>query len=157
VILFENSRNEQATKNTIPGEALSPVKNYTFTFDVTDGPLLASFGVGNYNPFIWNATGGYGRGYETHLFGKTPTKLANTSLFGTKDDNSTAGKLYSSINRLPWAIELPIANFAYPIERVEITTAYTRFADWASSGGKTYTNWYSAAEYMNSAGIYPGK
>ncbi len=143
VILFNNSRNQQATWNTKLGESISPNVNYSVSFDVTDGPSIASFGNGPYNPFIWNGSANYGRGYETHLYGKNPTKLATTALLGTRDDNSISGKFYSTANKLPWAIEVPVASFTYPIERTPITDAYLKFGTWAESGGKTFTDWYS--------------
>ncbi|TDO24054.1 LruC domain-containing protein [Pedobacter duraquae] len=154
VMLFDDSRKEQATGNTEPGKTVSPVKNYSITFDVLGGPLLANFGIGTYNPFIWNNTAGFGRGYETHMFGKAPTKLANQKLFGTLDDKSEPGKYYTTANNLPWAIELPIANFGYLIERVEITKGYTKFAEWANSGGKLYPDWYTNSNFINSSYIY---
>ncbi|MCD0489813.1 LruC domain-containing protein [Pedobacter sp. MC2016-14] len=143
VILFNNSRNQQATWNTKISEAISPNVTYNISFNVTNGPLLSSFGVGTYNPFIWNGSAGYGRGYETHLYGKKPTKLANTALFGTRDDRSTSGKFYGTATKLPWAIEVPMATFKYPVEQTLITDAYLRFAAWAESGGTSYTDWYN--------------
>ena len=152
VTLFSSSRTEQANWNTIPGQAVSPVKNYAVSFDVVNGPQFATFGIGTYNPFIWNGN----RGHETHLIGKRPTRLANTGEFGTRDDNSINGKTYSTTNNLPWAISVPIRPFQYPSERIAITSTYLRFADWASSGGVTSTDWYSntGSGYRNSANIY---
>ncbi|MCD0490660.1 LruC domain-containing protein [Pedobacter sp. MC2016-14] len=143
VILFTNGRNEQATYNTRPGENASAAKTYTVNFNVTNGPLLSIFGVTTYNPFIYNGTPGYGRGYETHLYGDAPTKLANVSLFGTRDDRSVAPRYYVTANRLPFAIEVPTANFKYPIEGASINDAYLRFANWAESGGLLFGDWYA--------------
>jgi LruC domain-containing protein len=157
VLLFENSRSEMATWNTKPGEALSKVKTYTFSFDVTNGPTLASIGAGGYNPFIWNGSAGFGRGYETHLYGKGPTKLADTKLFGTQDDAyPTTKKYYTTKENLPWGIEIPVADFQYPIEYSNITTAYLKFATWANSGGHLELNWYGATGdgYRNNDKIF---
>jgi LruC domain-containing protein len=152
VILFTSSRNEQVTWNTIPGQAISPVKNYDVSFDVVDGPQFAAFGIGTYNPFIWNVN----RGNETHMIGKTPTKFANADAFGTNDDNSKAGKTYSTKTNLPWAISVPIRPFEYPSEKIAITDTYLRFADWASSGGANSKDWYfnTASGFRNTANIY---
>lgn len=152
VILFTSSRNEQATWNTIPGQAVSPVKNYDVSFDVVDGPQFAAFGIGTYNPFIWNTN----RGNETHMIGKTPTKFANADAFGTNDDNSKAGKTYSTKTNLPWAISVPIRPFQYPSEKIAITDTYLRFGDWATSGGTNSKDWYANTEsgYRNTANIY---
>ncbi|ADY51937.1 hypothetical protein Pedsa_1371 [Pseudopedobacter saltans DSM 12145] len=156
VILFEDSRKEQQTWNTNPGETVSPVVDYSITFDVVNGPLLSAFGVSAYNPFIWNNTTGYGRGYETHLLGKKATNKVNSNLFGTGDDNSKSGRTYSTHDNLPWALEIPTAPFKYPKERVAITDAYLKFAQWATSSGTEYPNWYtnSASGYINNSLLY---
>lgn len=152
VILFTSSRNEQVTWNTIPGQAVSPVKNYDMSFDVVDGPQFATFGIGTYNPFIWNSS----RGNETHMMGEAPTKFANAETFGTNDDNSKAGKTYSTKGNLPWAISVPIRPFEYPAEKKAITETYLKFADWATSGGVNSKDWYfnTASGYRNTANIY---
>lgn len=156
VILFSNSRDEQTNWNTSVGTEAA-AKDYTLTLKVKNGPTIAKFGVGNYNVFIWNA--GKGRGFETHLAGKRPTKLANTTLFGTEDDNSTAAKPYFTTTSLPWALEIPVSAFAYPLEKTDITKAYLHFAEWARSGGASYADWYSntSAGYKNSSGIFTKK
>ncbi|RZK74975.1 MAG: LruC domain-containing protein [Pedobacter sp.] len=156
VILFKDSREQQATWNTRVGEAVSPSKTFTFSFNVTNGPTLESFGLSSYNPFIWNNTTGYGRGYEAHLYGKYPTKLADITLFGTGDDSSLTGKYYATSNKLPWAIELPVSQFLYPIEKSAVTSTYLKFSDWASSGGTTSLDWFTntATGYRNNSFIY---
>jgi len=151
VILFEDSRQAQANWNTEPGKPKSNPVAYKFNFKVTDGPTLLDFGSTNHNPFIWNAS--YGRGYETHMAGKTPTIKANTALFGTGVDSGT-GTYYTTNNGLPWAIELPIANFVYPIERAKITDAYSRFSNWAESGGTLSTDWYNNSAYADGSKLY---
>ncbi|MGV3703808.1 MAG: LruC domain-containing protein [Arcticibacter sp.] len=153
VILFKNTREEQTNWNTSKATAAES-KSYKVFFQVKNGPTLASFGLGRYNMFIWNNTPGFGRGYETHLPGQQPTKLANRSLFGTGDDNTTLAKPYYSKNGLVWALELPIANYAYPIENAEITRAYKWFADWARNGGKAAPLWYTDLTARNSAMIF---
>jgi len=94
---------------------------------IKNGPKIDKFGVGNYNLFIWNNTGGFGRGYETHLPGRQPTKLADRALFGTADDNTTILKPYYSKSGLPWALEMPVSSFAYPVEKADITLAYRKY------------------------------
>ncbi len=157
VTLFNNSRAAVQNWNTKIGLATSDSVNYAVSFNVTSGPTLSNFGLGIYNPFIWNNTAGFGRGYEIHLPGKTPTTLANTTLFGTSSDNSniTAGRYYvTKSNGLPWAINIPV-KFNYPSERADITTAHLKFATWVQSNGTTYSDWYSnQAGYRNSSNIY---
>jgi LruC domain-containing protein len=154
VILFDNSRKEMATWNTIPGQALSTAKKYTFAFDVTNGPVFAAFGASAFNPFIWNASAG--RGHETHLYGKNPTKLADTKLFGTGEDNSLKGRKYTTADNLPWGLEVPVSAFQYPVEYSNITTAYLKFATWANSGGTAELSWYEKTDngYRNTANIF---
>lgn len=156
VTLFSNTRTEQGTWNTIVDQPESAVKNYAFSFDVANGPTLEAFGLGTYNPFIWNSSKDYGRGYETHLYGKRPTNLADATLFGTKDDNSKAGKYYSTENNFPWGIALPTAPFVYPREQMAITDAYLYFKDWATSGGNQKTDWYFNADqgYRETDNLY---
>lgn len=143
VILFEDTKASQKYWNTVPGEATSASVKTTFSFDVVKGPSIQTVGVGGYNPFIWNNSSEFGRGHETHLRGKNPTKLANKALFNTKDDASGAGKNYSTAKNHPWALEFPIANFKYPTERSNIKNAYLKYADWATSGGTKSVDWYS--------------
>jgi LruC domain-containing protein len=157
VTLFNNTRAAVQNWNTKIGEATSDSVNYAVSFNVTSGPTLSTFGLGIYNPFIWNNTAGFGRGYEIHLPGKTPTTLANTALFGTSSDNSSvsASRYYvTKPNGLPWAINIP-AQFDYPVERADINTAFTKFATWVQSNGATYADWYAnQSGYRNTNNIY---
>jgi len=157
LVIFNNMRNQMHTWNTVPNAATSAPVNYQVSFNVNNGPTLANFGLGSYNPFIWNGTAGFGRGYEVHLPGKLPTDLANLSLLGTGADasNIATGDTYVSKNgRYPWAINIPVA-FDYPVEKADINTAYTKFATWVSSGGTQFTDWYTAQNgYRNVANIY---
>lgn len=155
VILFKNSIGELAAWNTIAGQSPVASKSYSFSFDVVGGPSLGAFGVGSYNPFIWNNSNGT-RGKETHLLGKNPTKLVDKSFFGTIDDSSLTTALYSTSTRLPWGIEVSTENFKYPSELKNITQTYFKFADWATSGGKSSVDWYSNVSegYRNNANIF---
>lgn len=155
VILFKNSRQEQANWNTSAGTTAA-TKAYSMSFAVKNGPAIDAFGVGNYNMFIWNNSPAFGRGYETHLPNRMPTKLATQALFGTADDNTPAGKPYYSKAGMPWALELPLASFSYPVEKADITKAYLKFADWAKSGGTLASDWYSnaATSYRNQSLIF---
>ncbi|MFY8108332.1 MAG: LruC domain-containing protein [Bacteroidia bacterium] len=155
LVLFQNMRNEMTNWNTVKPGGTSPAVTYNIAFNVSNGPTLAAFGLSCYNPFIWN--GSMGRGYEIHLAGKTPTDLANGSVFGTNRDGSNiaTGDTYVSKNgRLPWAIQTP-ANFSYPKEKADINTAYSKFASWVVSGGTLFTDWYSnTSGYRNAENIY---
>lgn len=156
VILFKDTRSAQEHWNTIPGEATSKSVKTIFSFDVVNGPNLKTIGIGGYNPFIWNNSSASGRGHETHLRGKNPTKLANLALFNTIDDASAAGKYYSTAKNHPWALELPIADFKYPTELSNIKNAYLKYADWATSGGAKSLDWYKNTNsgYRDNSKIY---
>jgi len=146
LIIFDDSRKIQATGNTMRGKQTSPAVDFDITFTVTDGPEMKNFGAVVFNPFIWNATNGFGREYETHLYGKNPTKIAaGSKLFETRDDLSKSNnKFYSTREKLPWVIEVPIANFAYPVEGARISLVYVNFSDWATSSGKSSEEWYKS-------------
>lgn len=110
-------------------------------------------GAAPYNPFI---IAGGRRGYEIHLPDHAPTDLADVNILGTSQDDSDAGKnrYYKTHNNLPWAINIP-ESFNYPIEKSPIHQAYKKFAEWATSGGKTQKNWYKTGNgTRNDALIY---
>ncbi|SKB82293.1 LruC domain-containing protein [Daejeonella lutea] len=158
VIFFSDMHTQLANYNTKPGEPVSAPKSYTVSFNITNGPLLSTFGLGAYNPFTWNSGIAGGRGYEVHLPGKTPTTLANTALFGTLDDrtNVSQSKYYVTSTGLPWAINVPIKPFKYPIEAAEIGSGYLKFETWATSGGTQFLDWYSNTEtgYRNTSKLF---
>ncbi len=110
-------------------------------------------GTAPYNPFmVINKE----RGKEVHLAGQQPTDLADHSLFGKGADDTDpgVGKYYQTKNNLPWAIDLPVS-FAYPVEQVEILSAYNHFADWAESAGAQYPDWYEdKSGYRVSSNVY---
>ena len=80
-------------------------------------------------------------------------------LFDTRDDFSKSNnKYYSTKDNLPWVIEVPIANFSYPVEGAKIDKAYTNFSNWATSSGTSSAQWYSILSGgANSSLIYPVK
>jgi LruC domain-containing protein len=159
VVLFKDTRASQKNWNTVYGEATSARVKTTFSFDVLNGPNIQAIGIGGYNPFIWNNSSELGRKHETHLRGKNPTKLANTSLFNTKDDASAAGKNYSTAKNLPWALEIATSNFIYPTERSNIKGAYLKYSEWATSGGTKSVDWYKNTKdgYRDNSKLYGTK
>ena len=97
------------------------------------------------------------RGKEIHLPNRVPTNLANTSLFGLKDDDSSVplGKYYKTLNNLPWGLNI-IQGFQYPVELDPINEAYLYFIEWAESNGTAKTDWFSntGAGYRNQLKVY---
>jgi LruC domain-containing protein len=138
-------RAQMSQWNTFKGQASSPPVDYSIAFNITNGPSLAQFGLSYYNPFIWNNSPGFGRGYEVHLPNGLPTDLADATLFGSASDNTNIGigRTYVSKNgSYPWGLNIPAA-FNYPKEKADINTAYLRFANWVSSGGSQNSDWYT--------------
>lgn len=100
-------------------------------------------GLPPYNPFIFaNQT----QEREIHLADMEPSSLHNVALFGNADDDSNPGmgRYYKRKPNtiLPWALDIPLNNFKWPEEKVEISAAYPDFATWASSGGTLNQDWY---------------
>jgi len=113
----------------------------------------ADLGAAPYNPFmIINQE----RGREVHLMNKQPTDLMDKELFMTGDDISSIGqgKYYTSSKGFNCALHIP-KSIPYTQEKVDFTKAYSRFSDWAKSGGKSYLDWYLDTDgQLNSDAIY---
>jgi len=127
IIAFDN-----AWENYETSSSLELTINYS-------SPIDPDF-FGNLNPFmIINQE----RGKEVHLSNRTPTSLADISLFGTGNDNSdiSNGVYYKDDNNLPWAIDI-IHDFVCPKEKTEIILGYPYFVNWAESSGNQYDDWY---------------
>ncbi|WP_339922527.1 LruC domain-containing protein [uncultured Cyclobacterium sp.] len=113
----------------------------------------ADLGAAPYNPFmIINQQ----RGREVHLMNKKPTDLVDKDLLMTGDDISSMGKdkYYTSSKGFNWALHIP-TSIPYSQEKVDFTKAYSRFSDWAKSGGVSYLDWYLDKDgQLNSEAIY---
>ncbi|RYY30440.1 MAG: LruC domain-containing protein [Sphingobacteriaceae bacterium] len=116
---------------------------------------VSNLSITSINPFLIS---NLRRGYEIHLPGYQPTEKATTAFFGAADDASliSGRSYYTSRENWPWAISFNDTSFKYPLETVKITDAYPRFADWASGGGNSFTDWYSnlTTGYRVNANIY---
>lgn len=116
---------------------------------------VSGLSITSLNPFLIS---NLRRGYEIHLPGYAPTDKANTTLFGAGDDASLIDgrSYYTSRENWPWAINFNDTSFKYPLETVKITDAYPHFADWAASGGGSFTDWYSnlTTGYRVNSNIY---
>lgn len=110
--------------------------------------------IGGFNPFI---IVNQNRGVEVHLPDYVPTDLADQTLFGTMEDysNPAQGTYYKTDNNLPWAIHI-YESFDYPIEKQLVLLAHLKFAEWATSGGVLFPDWYkNLSGYRNNDLIYP--
>jgi len=132
------------------------VQPQTIVIDMDFGTSAITFNqlnIGSFNPFIFVDQQ---RGTEIHLPGYSPTSLADPSLIGTGEDTGNQGinRYYKTVNNLPWAINIPI-EFEYPIEKQDITSVFTHFAEWAESNGDLFPDWYmDLAGYRNNELIY---
>ncbi|MBI1221255.1 MAG: LruC domain-containing protein [Bacteroidetes bacterium] len=146
-------RNGGSFFNTIKGNSTGTFDTLNLHVSFTNPIASSKLTQAKFNPFIFvNGT----RGTEIHHPNMTPTSLANSQLFGTKNDNSdpSIGRYYKTANNLPFVIEVPVS-FAYPAEKESISDAYNYFISWASSDGVNYTNWYSdLSGYRNASKIY---
>lgn len=159
VILSEHGFNLLPSKgtgigtNTTPGIAWAKPDTLLVTIILKTPIPLATIGNAPYNPFIF--VDGV-RGREVHLPDMAPTNLADMSLFGTGDDNSTpaTGRYYRLKNNMPWAISFA-DHYDYPIEKSDIINTHLHFAEWVLSGGATFKDWYlNKTGYRNNALIY---
>lgn len=126
VIVFDN-----AWKNEVGTEFRLTIK---YTTPQIESQIMA------YNPFMFVDQD---RGREVHMSNFPPTDLANFDYFGTADDTSdpASGRFYKNGTNLPWGINI-IHDFVYPKEKHAINLGYTKFANWAESGGSEYADWY---------------
>ncbi|AEV33195.1 hypothetical protein Oweho_2221 [Owenweeksia hongkongensis DSM 17368] len=98
------------------------------------------------------------RNTEVHLPWFGPTDLADLSMFNTGDDDSDLngpGNNYVNSSNKPWAIYTPVQTFDYPIEKTDIVLAHLKFAQWASTNGASFPDWYlDLPGYRDSSKLY---
>jgi len=160
IIVYDNSYTQMEHPgmgigvNTEPSAPYVQPKTFTISIDFAPNTYtLNQLDIANFNPFlIVNKD----RSVEVHLPYYPPTDLANTGLLGSGDDDSDAGsgKYYVTAANLPWAINI-YETFDYPIEKQDIVRVHLKFAEWATSGGVLFPNWYqNLSGYRNDALIY---
>ncbi|MEM8558497.1 MAG: LruC domain-containing protein [Bacteroidota bacterium] len=104
------------------------------------------------NPFL---VSNQERGREVHLPNLAPSAGADPAMLGSRQDRSdtNAGFTYKNERGLPWALHFA-DGFVYPTEQTEITTAYTRFQQWAESSGESFADWYTNLGYRVNEHVY---
>jgi LruC domain-containing protein len=166
-IVFDNFYNVMAHPgvgtgiNTVKTAPEVPYDTLNVTITFMQNGIPASGGAINISQLPASAFNFYivanqERGREIHLADFVPTYLANTSLFGTGNDNTTpsAGIYYKSSNNLPWGLNI-LTGFDYPIEIEPINEAYLHFVEWAGSSGVNYPDWYTNQQgYRDESKIY---
>lgn len=127
--------------NTLMTKDKVVAKTATVTVKFASPIAASALPVTGFNPFLISDMR---RGYEIHMPGFAPTDKATTSLFGKDDDASvlSSGKTYLSKENYPWAISF-FSEYKYPIELQAVDKAYPHFAEWATSGGNLFPDWYS--------------
>ena len=160
IIVFDNAYEQMAYPGTGIGVNTTPGATYvqpdTLKIKIIFPENQYSFNdldIANFNPFIFV---NLDRAVEVHLPNYAPTDLADLSLLGQYEDasNPGAGIYYKTANNLPWAINI-YESFEYPIEKQEIIWAHLKFAEWATSGGVLFPNWYqNLSGYRNESLIY---
>jgi LruC domain-containing protein len=140
--------------NTTPGAPyVTPdTLSITMTFKPNTYSAL-DLGLDKFNPFLIIDKN---RGKEVHLPDYAPTSLADPTLFGTGDDNSSvaSSRYYKTQNNLPWVINIS-SSYSYTNETVQIVSGYNYFGTWAQSGGTVKTDWYlDLPGYRNASSIY---
>lgn len=135
IIVFNDVYQAQSTyyqNNGVGPDLAADVFTFTVTFNANAGSQAIIPDV-----YIFRTQD---RGLEVHLHGFLGTTAANTAYYNTVDDvNGT----YSTVNGLPWALEIVTANQTYqhPLEKVDILVAYPNFQTWAESSGSQNTDW----------------
>lgn len=123
-----------------------------YQLDVTFISPVAKNTIGDapYDPFIFASENYYhgdflpsppGITWQTHLKSHSGTSMMNNGLFGSHDDNSYGSFYFLTDNQMPWALNLT-TEWTHPLERVDISHAYTQFPSWVTSSGESDTNWY---------------
>ena len=129
IIISTNQKHDQAATLNV-------------TIALNEGINKSELGDAPHNLFIFSKST---RGREIHLPGHQHTAKMDTSLFKTGDDNttsSTASTRYKTSDDLPWALHIA-EKFDHPKEGKSIHEAYTKFSDWAQSGGNNSQDWFS--------------
>lgn len=154
IIAFDDSNLNMPTfSNVYPHRAHVDYDTVTVTVTFANPVPKMILGSSPYNVFSFRTNE---RSHEIHLPGRRPSNLADTSKFGTRDDNSdpSAGRFYISNGNLNWALNVP-DQIPYPHENASFLQAYKYFSDWAQSGGSTHANWYKdEGDNRNQSALY---
>ncbi len=126
--------------NTNPDEPYVEPVNIDIAITFTEPIPKNNLGSAPFNPFIF-VDGD--RSIEVHMADNPPTDLADPTLFGTEDDNTSlnSGNYYKSKNNLPWGLHFG-TSVGYPSERSSLLNVYNKFGQWAQSSGTENKSWY---------------
>lgn len=136
---------------TEPGCSADIEFNFTLSVPFKEPQTAKLSGV--FDPFLFATPGAFhgahfltppGRSYEIHLKNQAPTEAFDNALFAkVGQDRSTLenGHYFLTDTGMPWALEIG-DDWLYPREWVEISEAYPKFKQWATSNGGTDNDWY---------------
>ncbi|NOJ06447.1 LruC domain-containing protein [Vibrio splendidus] len=163
-IAAEDLTSKTETSCTFYRTSNSCKDNEQFSFQI--GISLSGDGISTdtwtdmpYDPFIFATPGYYhgenlplhpGRSWEVHLPDQAPTEAFDTTnLFeaglGVDDSNPSTGKYFKTVENHPWALIVTSDDeWEWPLEYVDIVTAYPEFKEFAESGGDTNQTWYQS-------------
>ena len=125
IVFFDNAQLNVGVNNTISIVFANPI-------------TTAALGTAPFNPFlIVNKN----RLKEIHLPNKPTTYYPTTSSIevGPTVDDSDGD--FKTPQGLPWAMNIT-GTYKAPKETITVTNAYNFFANWATSGGTSYPDWY---------------
>lgn len=86
-------------------------------------------------------------GTEIHLRGYKPTKAFQQryQAIVQENDNLSRSTYYCTTDNFVWGMKVN-QQIDHAVEKVDITKAYTTFADWVQNAGKESTDWFSASK-----------
>lgn len=146
VIAYKNATSNPHKKagspflNTEPGyiTKLSEVTQFTLQFNFKKPVNAKYLQESAIDLFLANKE----RSKEIHIKGFQPVFSKYTYAPGLDPETP-----YCSDRNLVWAVKVPNASLLrHAIEKANFLNAYTHFAEWATSGGKTYPNWYDRSK-----------
>jgi len=140
--------------NTDAGCPVAPNVKLEFDLVFNDAKTRTQMGNAPYNPYIF-AT--FDRGREVHLPNHKPSARADSSRFGSGDDDSNLfdfSKTYETSANLPWALNMPYS-WLHPTSGDNIVDVYGNYRNWAESGGLISTDWYT--DNYNSNRVFIGE
>lgn len=121
--VMPNSGTTISSANSAAGEVYAPGKSSEFEVIPATPMALASLGNAPYDLHLHVVN----TGYDIHFLGRYL--------------DANGHDQYLDPSGFPWAIMIP-GNWSWPLERVNMHTAYPKFQEWYQSAGQAQTDWY---------------
>ncbi len=119
------------------------------TAENAPGNLLDPFIFASDNHYHGDSiTDGNYRGLEIHVKNQAPTEAFNSALLSIEaDDNSdpSSSIYFQTANGVPFALAIG-SPWRHPHERVDINSAYSKFADFAINNGASSPLWFNTVD-----------